>query len=98
MKSMFVGASALCAELLLPSPALGQLQGGGQAQGQFPQQQFPQQQFPQQQFPQQQFPQQQFPQQQPVSHERTALEIGALYGVSSAYGSGMATWLSRQIG
>ncbi len=53
-----------------------------------------QQQFPQQQFPQQQFPQQQFPQQR----ERTALEIGTLYGVSSAYGVGMGIWLSTEIG
>ena len=57
-----------------------------------------QQQFPQQQpFPQQGFPQQQFPQQQP-SRERTSLEIGALYGVSAAYGVGMGVWLSAEVG
>jgi hypothetical protein len=70
-------------------------------QQQFPQQQFPQQQFPQQQFPQQQFPQQQFPQQQfvqSVPRERTQLEIGALYGVSSAYGVGMGVWISTELG
>ncbi len=52
-----------------------------------------QQQFPQQQ---QQFPQQQFPQQ--TSRERTPLEIGALYGVSGAYGVGMGIWLSTELG
>jgi hypothetical protein len=62
---------------------------------QFPQQQFPQQQFPQQQFPQQQFPQQQFPQQ---VRERTPLEMGALYGVSAAYGAGIGVWISTEVG
>jgi hypothetical protein len=61
------------------------------------QQQFPQP-PPQQQFPQQQFPQQQFPQQQQLPRERTSLEIGALYGVSAAYGTGMGVWLSSEIG
>jgi hypothetical protein len=60
---------------------------------------FAQQQFPQQQFPQQQFPQQQFPQQQLVPpRERTQLEMGALYGVSAAYGAGMGIWISTEIG
>ena len=86
-RSSLLAASVLCAQLLLPSPARSQLQGGVQAQGQFPQQQFPQQQFPQQQFPQQQ-----------VSRERTSLEIGALYGVSAAYGVGMGIWLSTEVG
>ena len=63
--------------------------GRASAQQQFPQQQ---QQFPQQQFPQQQFPQPQLP------RERTSLEIGALYGVSAAYGVGMGVWLSTEIG
>jgi hypothetical protein len=91
-RSSSFAASVWCAALFLPTPARAQLQGGVQAQGQFPQQQFPQQQFPQQQFPQQQFPQQQ------VSHERTSLEIGALYGVSAAYGVGMGIWLSSEVG
>jgi len=86
-RSSLLAASTLCAQLLLSSAVSAQLQGGVQAQGQFPQQQFPQQQFPQQQFPQQQ-----------VSRERTSLEIGALYGVSAAYGVGMGIWLSTEVG
>ena len=89
-RPVLLAASLVCVKVLSVSGAL--------AQQQFPQQQFPQQQqqFPQQQFPQQQFPQQQFPQQ--PSRERTPLEIGALYGVSGAYGVGMGIWLSAEIG
>jgi hypothetical protein len=93
-RCVWFAASLACAKLLTVSGAAAQQQ-------QFPQQQLPQQQFPQQQFPQQQFPQQQFPQQQfpqPPSRERTPLEIGALYGVSGAYGIGMGIWLSTEIG
>ncbi len=91
-RSVLLAASLVCARFLSVSEA--------DAQQQFPQQQFPQQQFPppqpQPQFPQPQFPQPQFP--QPQSRERTPLEIGALYGVSSAYGLGMGIWLSTEIG
>jgi hypothetical protein len=98
-------ASAWLAPLLISATA--EAQQFPQPQQQFPQQQFPQQQFPQQQFPQQQFPQQQFPQQQfpqqqfpqqSFSSERTQLEIGALYGVSGAYGVGMGIWISSELG
>ena len=84
--SISLSAVLLCAQLFLSSTARAQLQGSVQAQGQFPQQQFPQQQFPQPQF------------QQQVSRERTPLEIGALYGVSAAYGVGMGIWLSSEVG
>ena len=95
--SFMLAGAALSAQALLASNAAAQFP---QQQQQFPQQQqqFPQQQFPQQQFPQQQFPQQQFPQQQQLPRERTSLEIGALYGVSAAYGVGMGVWVSSEAG
>jgi hypothetical protein len=95
-RSVFFAGSGMCAALLLPAAAAhaqlqGTAQGGVQAQGQLPPQQFPQA-FPQPQFPQQ------FPPQQSLSRERTPLEIGALYGVSAAYGVGMGIWLSSEVG
>lgn len=36
--------------------------------------------------------------QQPVLRERTRLELGALYGVSVAYGVGMGIWISTEAG
>lgn len=88
--SFMLAGAALSAQALLASNAAAQ----------FPQQQQQQAQFPQQQaqFPQQQFPQQQFPQQQQLPRERTSLEIGALYGVSAAYGVGMGVWVSSEAG
>jgi hypothetical protein len=95
-RCVLLAGGVLCAELLSAPRARAQQQfPQQQPQQQFPQQQFPQQQ-PQQQFPQQQFPQQQFPQQQP--RQRTPLEIGALYGVSVAYGVGVGVWLSAEVG
>ncbi|HEX2870849.1 MAG TPA: hypothetical protein VHP33_06325 [Polyangiaceae bacterium] len=91
--SFMLAGVVVCAQALLASTAAAQA-----PQQPFPQQQFPQQQFPQQQFPQQPFPQQQFPQQQQLPRERTSLEIGALYGVSAAYGVGMGVWLSSEAG
>jgi hypothetical protein len=93
-RAVSFAGSVACVASLCAGPASAQQQP-------LPQQQFPQQQFPQQQqqFPQQQqqLPQQQqFPQQQ-LSRERTSLEIGALYGVSAAYGVGMGVWLSSEI-
>jgi len=94
-RSVTFAGSVVCAAWLCA--------GQASAQQPLPQQQFPQpqQQFPQpqQQFPQQQFPQQQFPQQQFVqqpSRTRTPLELGALYGVSAAYGVGIGVWLSTE--
>jgi hypothetical protein len=86
MKRSFIWAGSVACAAALSA-------GHGHAQ----QQQFPQQQFPQQQ---QQFPQQQFPQQPQFaptpSRERTPLELGALYGVSAAYGVGMGIWISTE--
>ena len=39
-----------------------------------------------------------FAPQQPVVRERTRLELGALYGVSVAYGVGMGVWISTEVG
>jgi hypothetical protein len=97
-RSVTFAGSLACLAALCSNPAHAQQQPLPQQQFPQQQQQFPQQQqqFPQQQpFPQQQFPQQQFPQQ--PSRERTPLEIGALYGVSAAYGVGMGVWLSTEI-
>jgi hypothetical protein len=98
-RSVTFAVSLGCAAALCAGPLSAQ-QPLPQQQPQFPQQQFPQQQpqFPQQQFPQQQpqFSQPQFPQQQPLPRTRTPLEIGALYGVSAAYGVGMGVWLSTE--
>ena len=92
---VLVATGALCAVSLSVSKARAQFQtqGGVQAQGQFPQGGVQ----AQGQFPQQPFPQPQFPQAQ-TSRERTPLEIGALYGVSVAYGVGMGIWISTETG
>lgn len=74
--------------LLSAAPARAQVQlqtqvgGSAQAQPQFGQPQFGQPFVPQ----------------QPVYRERTRLELGALYGVSVAYGVGMGVWISTEVG